>query len=58
MVHCCCKLANAIFKRLYSDGRISKVRALTPLLQSVVQSAMQAAAHIPSDQGYSAAHKV
>ena len=49
MVHCCCRIVNAIFKRLCSDGRISQARALGPLLRSVVQSVMQAAAHIPSE---------
>ena len=49
MVHCCCIIVNAIFKRLCSDGQISQARALGPLLRSVVQSVMQAAAHIPSE---------
>ena len=41
MLHCCCRIVNAIFKRLS--------RALDPLLRSVVQSVMQAAAPIPSE---------
>ena len=49
MVHCCCRIVNAIFKRLCSDGQILQARALGPLLRSVVQSVMQAAAHIPSE---------
>ena len=49
MVHCRCKIVNAIFKRLFSDGQISQGRALGPLLRSVVQSVMQAATHIPSE---------
>ena len=49
MVHCCCRIVNAIFKRLWSDGRISQARALGPLLRNVVQTVMQAAAHIPSE---------
>ena len=49
MVHCCCRIVNAIFRRLCSDCRISQARALGPLLRSVVQSVMQAAAHIPSE---------
>ena len=49
MVHWCCRIVNAIFKRLCSDGRISQARALGPLLRNVVQSVMQAAAHIPSE---------
>ena len=49
MVHCCCRIVNAIFKRLCSDGRISQARALPPLLRSIVQSVMQATAHIPSE---------
>ena len=49
VVHCCCRIVNAIFKRLCLDGRISQARALGPLLRSVVQSVMQAAAHIPSE---------
>ena len=48
-MHCCCGVVNAIFKRLCSDYGISRARALGPLLQSVVQSVMQAAAHIPSE---------
>ena len=48
-MHCCPKIGNAIFKRLCSDGRISKGHALPPLLLSAVQSVivMQAATHIP-----------
>ena len=49
MVHCCCRIVNAIFKRLCSDGRISQARALGPLLRSVVQSVMQEVAHTPSE---------
>ena len=49
MVHRSWRIANAIFKSLCSDGRISQARALPPLLRSVVQSVMQAAAHIPSE---------
>ena len=49
MVHWCCRIVNAISKRLCSDGRISPARALSPLLRSVVQSVMQVAAHIPSE---------
>ena len=49
MVHCCCRIVNAIFKRSCSDGGISQARCLGPLLRSVVQSVMQAAAHIPSE---------
>ena len=48
-MHCCCGIVNAIFKRVCPDGRISQARALPPLLQSVVQSVTQAAAHIPSE---------
>ena len=47
MVHCCCRIANAIFKRLCFDGQISQARALGPLLRNVGQSVMQATAHIP-----------
>ena len=47
-MHCCCRIANTIFKRLRLDGRISQARALGLLLRSVVQSVMQAAAQIPS----------
>ena len=49
MVHCCCTIVNAIFKRLCSNGRISQARALGPLLRNVVQSVMHVAAHIPSE---------
>ena len=49
MVHCRCRIVNAIFKRVCSDGRISWARALPPLLRSVVQPVMHAAAHIPSE---------
>ena len=49
MVHYCCRIVNAIFKSFCSDGRISQARALGPLLRSVVQSVMQAAAQIPSE---------
>ena len=48
-MRCCCKIINAIFKRLCSDGRISQAGALPSLLQRVVQSVMQAATHIPSE---------
>ena len=48
MVHSCCRIVNAIFKRLCSDGRISQACALNPLLRTVVQSVMQAAAQTPS----------
>ena len=46
-MHCCCRIVNAICKRLCSGGRISQARSLPPLLRSVVHSVMQAAAHIP-----------
>ena len=49
LVHWCCRIVNAIFKRLCSDGRISQACALGPLVRNVVQSVMQAAAHIPSE---------
>ena len=49
MVHCCCRIVNAFFKRLCSDGRISQARALSPLLRIVVQSVMEATAHIPCE---------
>ena len=49
MVHCCCRIVNATSKRLRSDGRISQARALGPLLRSVVQFVMQAAAQILSE---------
>ena len=49
MVHCCCRIVNAIFICLCSEGRISQARALGPLLRSVGQSVVQAAAHIPSE---------
>ena len=49
MVDCCCGIVNTIFKRLCSDGPISQAGALGPLVRSVVQSVLQAAAHIPSE---------
>ena len=51
MVHCCCRIVNAIFKRLCLDGRISQAHALGPLLRNLVQSVMQAAAHIRPKAG-------
>ena len=48
MVQYCFTIVPAIFKRLCSECQISQARALTPVLRSLVQSVMQAAAHIPS----------